>query len=128
MSTTKHTIVASAAFGEFGRYQLTVAVTRYNAIAFFVSDVEIPGIAGAETIRVTDSLPDAVAGLQSNAFRMVARPGDTVINLSSTVGVCVLIDAERGWLLQCPTTGQQWYASPNRCWVLRDDCVCEAWD
>ena len=73
-------ILATAIFGLNNRYQLTVFLTRFNAIEYHVQDAQQCINGRLVTVRQTDSFEYAIANLTSELdFNDILKVGDKFI-------------------------------------------------
>lgn len=127
--------IASATFGQHGRYQLEVAISRFNKPVFFVKDAAVLDNGMSAVIRQADSI-DVLDGVtaevdqEQEPFKgLRPQPGDVLVNLGRQVCKFKRVHHSGGWLVQLLDTNQSVVVNPEFTRVIRNDGrSCPEWD
>lgn len=119
-SATSHQILASRVFGDFSRFRLVTASTRFGAVEFFLYDAEAGEENGmAAIVAQAGTLEEVLSSLsaaEQDEFlsQRPCKKGQKALNLSRTPVRVKAFNRERGVLVECLRSSQRWYAEPSK--------------
>jgi hypothetical protein len=128
--------IASATFGAYGRYQLEVAISRFNKPVFFVKDAAVLDNGLSAIVRQSDDIREALEGITDEVNQPSApfkglRPntGDTLVNLGHTLCKFKNSHHSGGWLVEIVGTKETTVVNPEFTHIIRNDGrSCPDWD
>jgi len=108
-------ILARRIFGECSRYRVDVMATRFGTVEFFLMDADTSGdpFCAMQSETLSGCLAHLPAAEQEDFLvKQPSRAGQVAINLDRHPVKVIKFD-DKGVLVQCLGTKQQWYCPAN---------------
>lgn len=120
--------IATATFGDHGRYMIEVAISRFNQPVFFVKDAAVSDQGMSAIVRQSDDIREALEGITDEVSQeqppflgLPPKAGDVLVNLGHTI--CRFKSQHpHGWLAELMDGNRETViVNPEMTRVIRND-------